>query len=352
MCRNIRRLYNCVPAADEEAARLAALQYVRKVSGYRKPSVVNEAAFAQAVDEVAAATLRMLAALETKAGEGEPVQRRRGRTRGSLVDSQGITGYHRATASGRRSRVMDRLAGKVAIVTGAGQGLGRETALLFARQGARVLVSDVNADTAAAVTAEITEAGGEALALQADVSKAADAERIAQRAQEHFGGLDILVNNAGIMGYGTVLTANDEDWERIIGINLKGVFLCSRAAIPHMQAGGGSIVCISSISGVMAQSNQAIYNASKHGVIGLVRCMALDFAQDGIRVNAVCPGMMLTPMLTYLPEERLAAAAQANMLKRGGDPAEVAQLVLFLASDEASYITGSIHVADGGETAQ
>ena len=102
----------------------------------------------------------------------------------------------------------------------------------------------------------------------------------------------------------------------------------------------------------MAQSNQVIYNASKHGVIGLVRCMALDFAQDGIRVNAVCPGMMLTPMLTYLPEERLAAAAQANMLKRGGDPAEVAQLVLFLASDEASYITGSIHVADGGETAQ
>ena len=248
---------------------------------------------------------------------------------------------------------MDRLAGKVAIVTGAGQGLGRETALLFARQGARVLVSDVNTDTAAAVTAEITEAGGEALALQADVSKAADAERMAQRALEHFGGLDILVNNAGIMGYGTVLTASDEDWERIIGINLKGVFLCSRAAIPHMQAGGGgSIVCISSISGVMAQSNQVIYNASKHGVIGLVRCMALDFAQDGIRVNAVCPGMMLTPMLTYLPEETLAAAAQANMLKRGGDPAEVAQLVLFLASDEASYITGSIHVADGGETAQ
>ena len=248
---------------------------------------------------------------------------------------------------------MDRLAGKVAIVTGAGQGLGRETALLFARQGARVLVSDVNADTAAAVTAEITDAGGEALALQADVSKAADAERMVQSTQEHFGGLHILVNNAGIMGYGTVLTASDEDWERIIGINLKGVFLCSRAAIPHMQAGGGgSIVCISSISGVMAQPNQVIYNASKHGVIGLVRCMALDFAQDDIRVNAVCPGMMLTPMLTYLPEERLAAAAQANMLKRGGDPAEVAQLVLFLASDEASYITGSIHVADGGETAQ
>ena len=132
---------------------------------------------------------------------------------------------------------MDRLAGKVAIVTGAGQGLGRETALLFARQGARVLVSDVNADTAVAVTAEIMDEGGEALALQADVSKAADAERMVQRAQEHFGGLDILVNNAGIMGYGTVLTANDEDWERIIGINLKGVFLCSRAAIPHMQGG-------------------------------------------------------------------------------------------------------------------
>ncbi len=247
---------------------------------------------------------------------------------------------------------MDRLAGKVAIITGAGQGLGRETALLFARRGAQLLISDVKADTVAAVAAEINEAGGEAVALQADVSLAADNERMVAAAVEHFGGLDILVNNAGIMGYGTVLTATDEDWDRIIGINLKGVYLCSRAALPALQQrGGGSIVCISSISGVLAQPNQVIYNISKHGVIGLVRCMALDFAQDGIRVNAVCPGMMLTPMLTHLPQEQLAGYAQANMLKRGGDPAEVAQLVLFLASDESSYVTGSVHLADGGEAA-
>ncbi|MCY3944954.1 MAG: SDR family NAD(P)-dependent oxidoreductase [Anaerolineaceae bacterium] len=248
---------------------------------------------------------------------------------------------------------MGRLAGKRAIVTGGAQGLGRATALRFAEEGAQLLVTDVKADAVMAVAGEIRAAGGMAHALQADVSAAEDAERTVAAAVEHLGGLDVLVNNAGVMGYGTVAAATDADWQRIIGINLHGVFLCSRAAIPVMaQGGGGSIVCISSISGLLAQPNQAIYNASKHGVIGLVRCMALDHAAEGIRVNAVCPGMMLTPMLTHLPEEQLAGYAQANMLKRGGDPAEVAQLVLFLASDEASYVTGAVIPADGGESAK
>ncbi len=248
---------------------------------------------------------------------------------------------------------MGRLAGKRAIVTGAGSGLGRATALLFAEQGARVLVSDLNADTAAAVAGEIAAAGGEAQALQADVSQAADAERMVASAVGHFGGLDVLVNNAGVFRQGTVAEATDADWDFIIGVNLYGVFACSRAAIPVMaQGGGGSIVCVSSISGVIGQELQPIYNASKHGVIGLVRCMAMDHAPQGIRVNAVCPGLMLTPMLAHFSQADLVDAAAKNMLNRGGDPAEIAQLALFLASDEASYVTGTAMLADGGETAR
>lgn len=249
--------------------------------------------------------------------------------------------------------IVGRLAGKRAIVTGAGSGLGRATSLLFAEQGARVLVNDINADSAAAVAAEITAAGGEAQALQADVSQAADAERLVAGAVERFGGLDVLVNNAGVFRQGTVAQATDDDWEYIIGINLYGVFACSRAALPVMaQGGGGSIVCVSSTSGVIGQEFQAIYNTSKHGVIGLVRCMAADHAAEGIRVNAVCPGLMLTPLLAHFSEADLVEAAAKSMLNRGSDPAEIAQLVLFLASDEASYVTGTAMLADGGETAR
>ena len=248
---------------------------------------------------------------------------------------------------------MGRLAGKRAIVTGGGSGLGRATSLLFAEQGARVLVSDVNADSAAAVAAEITAAGGEARSLRADVSQAADAERQVASAVEHFGGLDILVNNAGVFRQGTVAAATDADWDYIISVNLYGVFACSRAAIPVMaQGGGGSIVCVSSTSGVIGQALQAIYNTSKHGVIGLVRCMAADHAAEGIRVNAVCPGLMLTPLLAHFSEEDYVEAAAKSMLNRGSDPAEIAQLVLFLASDESSYVTGAAMLADGGETAR
>ncbi len=248
---------------------------------------------------------------------------------------------------------MGRLAGKRAIVTGGGSGLGRATSLLFAEQGARVLVNDINADNAAAVAAEIAAAGGEAHALQADVSQAADAERLVAGAVERFGGLDVLINNAGVFRQGTVAQATDDDWEHVIGVNLYGVFACSRAALPVMaQGGGGSIVCVSSISGVIGQALQPIYNASKHGVIGLVRCMAMDHAAQGIRVNAVCPGLMDTPLIGFFSEADMAEAAAKNFLNRAGTPAEIAQLVLFLASDEAAFVTGAAMFADGGETAR
>ena len=247
---------------------------------------------------------------------------------------------------------MSRLAGKSAVVTGAGRGLGAEVAELFARQGARVVVSDVDAASADTTASRILDAGGEAFGLRADVTSEEDAERLAAVAAERFGALDVLVNNAGIASAGTVCEVTPEEWDRVMAINLKGSYLCSRYAVPHMaRGGGGSIVCVSSASGVIGQQGQAAYNVSKHGVIGLVRCMALDHAAAGIRVNAVCPGTMRTPMLDALGTEQLAALEAMHPLGRLGDAAEVAQAVLHLAGDESSFTTGGVFLIDGGLTA-
>ena len=247
---------------------------------------------------------------------------------------------------------MGRLVGKRAVVTGAGRGLGASVAELFAREGARVVVSDIDATSAHGTTRRIVDAGGEAVGLHADVTSAADAERLTQVAVERFGGLDVLVNNAGIASAGTVCEVTPEEWDRVLAINLKGSYLCSRYAIAHMaRSGGGSIVCIASASGVIGQQAQVAYNVSKHGVIGLVRCMALDHAADGIRVNAVCPGVMRTPMLDALSAEQLAALEAMHPLGRVADPAEIAQAVLHLAGDESSFTTGGVFLIDGGLTA-
>ena len=247
---------------------------------------------------------------------------------------------------------MGRLAGKRAVVTGAGRGLGASVAELFAREGARVVVSDVDATSADGTARRIVDAGGEAVGLHADVTSAADAERLTQVAVERFGGLDVLVNNAGIASAGTVCEVTPEEWDRVLAINLKGSYLCSRYAIAHMaRSGGGSIVCIASASGVIGQQAQVAYNVSKHGVIGLVRCMALDHAADGIRANAVCPGVMRTPMLDALSAEQLAALEAMHPLGRIADPAEIAQAVLHLAGDESSFTTGGVFLIDGGLTA-
>ncbi len=245
----------------------------------------------------------------------------------------------------------DRLKGKVAAITGAGMGLGQATALLFASEGAQIVVADINASEGQETVDRIRAQGGEAVLVEMDVRQAQDAERLIGTTVETFGRLDILVNNVGVQVNKDVVDTSEEEWDFVVDTNLKSMFLCSKYAVAQMrQQGGGNIICISSLSGLVGNGLQASYNASKHGVIGLVRSMAVDHAGDNIRVNAVCPGSMNTPMMLTIPEEKLAPYRKANLLKRFAEPMEVAQALLFLASDEASFVTGSALVADGGFT--
>ncbi len=248
---------------------------------------------------------------------------------------------------------MGRLQGKVAIVTGAGQGLGRSTALRFANEGAKVVVADINRETARDTVKAITSNGGEAKAVVVDVSVAQDAERMATDTLAEFGRIDVLVNNAATFGSGRHIAEIDEaDWDRVMRVNLKGPFLCSKFVIPPMlRQGGGSVVFVSSMSGVVANEMQADYNTSKHGLIGLARCLAQDCGEDGIRANVVCPTGMNTPMMARTPAENVASYAAMTMFSRFAEPEEVANAILFLASDEASYITAAVLMVDGGATA-
>ncbi len=248
---------------------------------------------------------------------------------------------------------MGRLQGKVAIVTGAGQGLGRSTALRFASEGAKVVVADMNGETAHDTVTTISSTGGEAIAVIVDVSLAHDAEKMATETLAAFGRIDILVNNAATFGSGKHIAEIDEaDWDRVMRVNLKGPFLCSKSVIPPMRSqGGGSVVFVSSMSGVVANEMQADYNTSKHGLIGLARCLAQDCGEDGIRANVVCPTGMNTPMMARTPAENVASYAAMTMFSRFAEPEEVANAILFLASDEASYITAAVLMVDGGATA-
>lgn len=244
-----------------------------------------------------------------------------------------------------------RLRDKVALITGAGQSLGKVTAQLFAREGAVVAVADINKTAVEAVAAEIGAAGGEALAIYADVGDAGDVERMVADVVDAYGRIDILVNNAAIPSTGTILEIDENHWDTVMTVNLKSVFLCSRAAITAMRTtGGGAVVCVSSASGLIGQRGQVAYNVSKHGVVGLVRCMAADHAADGIRVNAVCPGMIDTPMLRSVPADELENRLQSNVLGRAATPLEIAFEILHLASDEASFMTGGTVAIDAGTT--
>jgi NAD(P)-dependent dehydrogenase (short-subunit alcohol dehydrogenase family) len=252
-----------------------------------------------------------------------------------------------------------RLAGKRALITGGGTGIGRATAELFAREGAAVSVSGRRRRELDDTVRAIEKAGGRGLAVQGDVARPDDAERMVRETVTGLGGLDVLVNNAGIIvRNATVTTVSIEDWQRLIDIDLTGVFLVSRFAILEMlEAGrGGAIVNVSSVSGILGDANLAPYNAAKGGVNVLTKNMALDYARRGVRVNAVCPGRVATPM----PKSRLkpgddwdailARWGQNIPLGRVGRPEDIAQSILFLSCDESSWITGTTLVIDGGAT--
>ena len=248
-------------------------------------------------------------------------------------------------------------AGKVAIVTGGGQGIGRACALALAREGATIVIADRDTEAAQALISGVNNWGGRGLAITADVSVESDAARIANEAVAAFGGIDILINNAGIQPHGTVESTSLDRWNETIAVNLTGVYLVSRFVIPEMRRrGGGAIVNVASIHGLVTAPNLSAYAASKGGVIALSRSMALDYAADGVRVNCVCPGVIDTSLLREAarlehvahPEEQLKAWGKLQPLGRLGSAEEVAEMILFLASTRASFITGSTYTVDGG----
>jgi NAD(P)-dependent dehydrogenase (short-subunit alcohol dehydrogenase family) len=245
--------------------------------------------------------------------------------------------------------------GKSAVVTGAGSGIGAEIARELAARGAHVIVSDLDADGADQVAGEIATAGGRADVMLADVADAGAMKRLVDFAVEKAGGLHLAVNNAGIGGPSAPLIEySPDDWRKVIDINLNGVFYCMRYQIPAMlEAGGGAIVNMSSILGSVGLRNAPAYVAAKHGLIGLTRAAALEYAQQGIRVNAVGPGFIDTPLLSKnLSQEAIDGLAGLHPVGRIGRPEEVSALTCFLLSERASFITGSYHLVDGAYTAQ
>ncbi len=253
-----------------------------------------------------------------------------------------------------------KLDGKVALVTGGTRGIGYATALLFLKEGAK-----------AAITGRTRKHGDEALTelkgkgfsdvtfIQGDVSESAGAERMIQATLRQFGQLDILVNNAGIWFTGTAEETTEADWDRVVDINLKGIFLCSKYALPHLRKTKGVIVNVASADGLVAEPRGVAYCASKGGVVLLTKAMALDHAKEGIRVNCVCPGDVMTPMLEQdqirsgMPRgEYLKEEAESHPMGRIGEPDEIAKTILFLATADSSFITGAALSVDGGYVAQ
>ncbi len=242
-----------------------------------------------------------------------------------------------------------KLSGKVALVTGAAQGIGKAIALLLARNGADIAVSDINLEKAEETAKEISAIGPKAMAVKVDVANLSDVERMVEGILEKLAKIDILVNNAGITRDKLVLRMTEEDWDAVLGVNLKGTFNCTKAVLRHMaKQRSGKIVNIASVVGEMGNAGQANYSASKAGVIGLTKTIAKEYAQRGINVNAIAPGYIETPMTEALPEKAKEELRKLIPMERLGRPEDVAEAVLFLVSEESSYITGQVLNVNGG----
>lgn len=253
---------------------------------------------------------------------------------------------------------MTRLSGKVALITGGGTGIGRATALAFAREGASVAVAGRRLEKLKEVVGEIEKQGGKAIALECDVTRSAQVERTVEETAKRFGKLNVLVNNAGMVHVSTVDSISEEEWDRVMTVNVKGPFLMSRAVLKEFRkAGGGAIVNIGSVLGLVAMRDRAAYATSKGGVTMLTKAMAVDHAHQNVRVNCICPSIVETDLVKGLFDDseqgqRLRKSRMGTIpLGRFGKPMDVAELAVFLASEESSWLTGAAIPLDGGLTA-
>ncbi len=241
---------------------------------------------------------------------------------------------------------MDRLKGKVAIITSGAGGIGKETAQLFVKEGASVAIFDVNKD---GINAALTDVGGDSRGYVVDVSSFGDVSKNVEQVVNDFGHIDILINAAGITRDGFLTKMDVQDWDKVIAINLTGPFNCTKAVAPHMmEQGKGNIINVSSVVGVYGNIGQTNYSATKAGLIGLTKTWAKEFAKKGMRVNAIAPGFIKTPMTAKMPDKVLQMVIDKTPMGRMGEPMEIANALLFLASDESSFVTGHILQVDGG----
>ena len=250
---------------------------------------------------------------------------------------------------------LNRLGGKTAVVTGAAKGIGRATAELFAREGAKLVINDVDEAGLEDLEGRLSGEGAEVVSVVGDVSDVEDARRMVGAAVESFGRVDVLVANAGVIPLNNIVDATPEDWDHVMAVDGRGMFLTCKFAVEAMlgqEDPGGSIVCLSSISGMAGQAEQSTYGPAKFVATGITKHLAVEWAARGIRVNAVAPGTIATEAVRDLPEDYVAPMKEAHPIGRLGDPSEVASAILFLASDDASFVTGAILPVDGGYLAQ